>query len=259
MPVIYEPKGRAREYSLLACNLFSGCVHGCDYCYAPGALRVTPEQFHTNIKPRPGILDRLKKDAVKYRGTDKRVMLCFTCDPYQPEEIEQGITWQAILILRKFDIPFQILTKGGMRAARDFKLYGPNDAFATTLTFTSKLRSLEFEPKAADPSNRIAAIRRAKEWGLTTWVSLEPVLDPGESLKLIEATAEYVDLFKIGKLNHKANDTDWRGFGCAAIELCEKYGVPYYVKDDLAKYLAGVKFKNTDTRIVNRQSAIVNE
>ena len=34
MNVIYEPKGRAREYSELACNLYRGCTHGCRYCYA---------------------------------------------------------------------------------------------------------------------------------------------------------------------------------------------------------------------------------
>ena len=26
--VIYEPKGRAREYAALAANLYSGCQHG---------------------------------------------------------------------------------------------------------------------------------------------------------------------------------------------------------------------------------------
>ena len=29
--IIYEPKGRAREYAPLACNLAVGCVHRCVY------------------------------------------------------------------------------------------------------------------------------------------------------------------------------------------------------------------------------------
>ena len=28
--VIYEPRGRAREYSPLAVNLYRGCSHGCN-------------------------------------------------------------------------------------------------------------------------------------------------------------------------------------------------------------------------------------
>ena len=34
MKVIYEPKGRAKEYAELAVNLYNGCSHGCEYCYA---------------------------------------------------------------------------------------------------------------------------------------------------------------------------------------------------------------------------------
>ena len=39
MGYIYEPKGRAREYGELALNLYSGCRHGCKYCYVPAVLR----------------------------------------------------------------------------------------------------------------------------------------------------------------------------------------------------------------------------
>ena len=250
MSVIYEPKGRAREYSLLACNLFTGCVHGCEYCYAPQTLHVTPEQFSANVMPRPGILEKLRKDAPKFQGTDKRVLLCFTCDPYQPEDTEVGVTRQALRILREYNIPFQILTKGGMRAARDFDLYGPNDAFATTLTCLTARASHDIEPMAANTMNRINAIDEAHSRGITTWVSLEPVITVFSALSLIEKTTEIVDLFKIGKMNYQPSSIDWRDFGVKVIKLCEKYKKPYYVKDDLAEYLDGVKFTNTDTRTV---------
>jgi len=251
MSVIYEPKGRALEYSWLACNLFSGCVHGCAYCYVPNALHKTTKEFHANATPRRAILEELRKDCIKFAGTKKRLLLCFTCDPYPPRDMEMGITREALLILREHKIPFQILTKAGTRALRDFDLYGPNDAFATTLTYLQDDgKSLEIEPGAALPSDRIRAIRAAKKQGLTTWVSLEPVLDPDESLMCIEETHKIVDLYKIGKLNHRSSDTDWRQFGTDAIRLCESYGVPYYVKTDLAEYLKGVKFKNTESRSI---------
>jgi DNA repair photolyase len=253
MSVIYEPTGRAREYSLLACNLFTGCVHGCDYCYAPQTLHFTQEQFITNVSPRPRILEKLREDAPRFYGTDKRVLLCFTCDPYQPEEVEQGVTREALKILRDFNVPFQILTKGGMRAARDFDLYGPCDAFATTLTFANDMDTYQHEPKTALPGDRYRAIEYAKEEGLNTWVSLEPIIDPEQSLSMLEGSVFSVDLFKIGKLNYQPSAIDWRQFGIDAIGLCEKFGVPYYIKDDLAAHLEGVKFTNTDTRIVGRK------
>lgn len=254
--MIYEPAGRAREYSLLALNLFTGCVHGCDYCYVPKTLHVNPDKFRTKVKPREEILERLRWVAHNFKGTNKRVLLCFSCDPYQPEKIEHGVTRQALRILREFDIPFQILTKGGLRAARDFDLYGPKDAFASTMTLTpqmSKSRDDDIEPKAESHLSRIAAIKEAKKRGINTWISLEPVLNAIQSLCLIAMTHSFVDHFKIGKLNYQKIDVDWRKFGIEAIELCEKYGTPYYIKDDLAKYLGGVEYTNTDTRLVKRK------
>ena len=162
------------------------------------------------------------------------------------------VTRNALEILREFDIPFQVLTKGGMRASRDFDLYGPRDAFATTLTLIDSSPSQKIEPKAALPHQRIDAIFEAKERGLMTWVSLEPVIDPDDSLTLIKLTWVAVDLYKIGKLNYRQSDIDWQDFGRRAIDLCEMNGIPYYIKDDLAKDLEGVEYTNTDTRRVKR-------
>lgn len=254
MQTIYEPKGRALEYSLLACNLFTGCSHACTYCFAPGCLRKTREAFRANVQPRKGIIEALRKEAPKHAGTDKRVLLCFHCDPYSPEAAESGVTRQALKILWEFSIPFQILTKGGDRAVSDFDLYGPHDAFATTMTCTDDLDSREIEPGAALPFDRMSAIRQAHARGIETWLSLEPVIYPEQSLEVIDGTHDFVDLYKIGRWNHdvRANRIDWRAFGMEAIALCEKYGKPYYIKDDLAKHLAGVKFTNTDTRKVRK-------
>ena len=60
MNVIYEPKGRAREYSELACNLYRGCTHGCRYCYAPATMRTTGEKWHGKAEPRKGVLRLLE-------------------------------------------------------------------------------------------------------------------------------------------------------------------------------------------------------
>ena len=30
---IYEPSGKAAEYSNWACNLYNGCPHSCTYCF----------------------------------------------------------------------------------------------------------------------------------------------------------------------------------------------------------------------------------
>jgi DNA repair photolyase len=237
LTVIYEPAGRAREYAARAVNLFSGCDHGCAYCYAPGATHKTREAFY-RASVRVCILRKLEADCASLAGREiEPVLMSFTCDPYQ--NCEGGITRKAIEIFRRHNVPFQILTKGGMRAARDFDLYSQRDVFASTLTFTDPVKSREWEPGAALPEDRFEAVRTAHRAGIKTWVSLEPVIDPAQSLEIIEIMHPYVDLLKIGTWNHdaRAKAIDWRRFGTEAVERLGELGKDYYIKDDLRKHL----------------------
>ena len=254
MNTIYEPKGRALEYSLLALNLYNGCDNNCTYCYVADMPQWANKDFYaTPAEPRKGIISALEKAAPKFAGTDKRVLLCFSCDPYQPIEGKLGLTRSALRILRNNNIPFAVLTKGGSLAIRDFYLYRPGvDAFAGTLTFLDELQAAEYEPNAAPPAERIRTLKAAHNAGIETWVSLEPVIDPAATIEIINQTAPFVDLFKIGTLNHRQTNTDWKKFGTAAIAACRKNKTNYYIKDDLAKHLAGVSFFNSDNRKVTK-------
>jgi len=247
---IYRPKGRAAEYSLLALNHYHGCGHECVYCYLRTKYGLTNEP-----KAVPNILERLAKQAPKFAGTIERVLLSFNSDPYQPLNQIKGLTREAIQILRRSEIPFQVLTKS-WAATWNFDLYGIKDAFAVTLTFLDE-RWKKWEPKASEPVLRMAALQEAHERGIETWVSLEPVLDAEQSLEIIRQTCGFVDLYKIGKLNYQEppQPIDWRKFGTAAILLCETLAKRYYVKFDLAHHLKGIEFHNTDNRRAGWKSA----
>ncbi|GAH42882.1 unnamed protein product, partial [marine sediment metagenome] len=56
-------------------------------------------------------------------------------------------------------------------------------------------------------------------------------------LKIIDRTHEFVDQYKVGKLNHFSNNTNWRDFGLRAIDKLNKYGKKFYVKNDLARFI----------------------
>jgi len=240
---IYRPKGKAAEYSHLALNHYTGCGHECVYCY----IRT---RYGVNIEPKPvkDILKRLIKQAPQFAGTKERVLLSFNSDPYQPLNQKKQLTREVIQILRQNHIPFQVLTKSH-DAIWNFDLYGRLDAFGVTLTFLDK-RWKEWEPKASEPALRMVTLQQAKQLGIETWVSLEPVIDPDQSLKIIEETQDFVDLYKIGILNYVTppNLIDWRAFGREAIALCEVLAKPYWIKSDLAQHLGGISFINTDNR-----------
>ena len=85
MSIIYEPSGRAREYSQSAANLYKGCGHGCIYCYAPDAIRMDRADFYANPSARRNVLRELEKDCVRLEGKETRpILLSFSSDPYQP-------------------------------------------------------------------------------------------------------------------------------------------------------------------------------
>ena len=168
-PVIYEPRGRAREYAALACNLYGGCTHGCRYCYAPACLHQSREEFHANGVPRPNILERLEQDAPRYSGSTEPVFLCFTCNPYQPSEGEYRVTRRALEILNSEGVPWTVLTKGGTLALDDLDLFldaWPKASFGTSLSFMDDEKRCEWEPRAVAVRNRLYAIAEFKAAGV---------------------------------------------------------------------------------------------
>ncbi|MDY6857587.1 MAG: hypothetical protein SWO11_23375, partial [Thermodesulfobacteriota bacterium] len=241
MKAIYQPTGKAREYGDLACNLYRGCAHGCDYCYAPGVFRprMTKEEFANSI-PRPGILKALEKDAKKYSGSRVPIFLSFTSDPYQPIE-NNSITRKAMQILHENRCGINILTKGGMRAAADFDILAANSDswFGTTLTYSDELKSKEHEPGAAIPKDRITAIKEAKKMGINTWVSMEPIVGYKPAISLIYNTIDFVDLYKIGKMNHRKgiSSQELKDFLTDAIMLLDSNGKDYYIKMDTRPFV----------------------
>jgi DNA repair photolyase len=261
--IIYEPSGPALEYSLLGLNHYAGCPCACTYCYGPRSMHKTRAEFHAAAVPKKDVLARVGKAAKHFRGTDKRVLLSFASDPYPEIDCARALTRDVLSILKRHDVSFQVLTKSGLLAARDFDQYRPCDAFAVTLTTADKHRAAEIEPGAAPPADRIWTLREAHKRGIETWVSLEPVLDNfqalTDALEVIRQAGPHTDLFKIGAIGGgkkpRAIAPDhWRGFIKRAAVLCTAHGSRYFFKESLTCYLESFEFAhpidNTDNRLV---------
>jgi DNA repair photolyase len=166
-------------------------------------------------------------------------LLCFTCDPY-PARWPNYLADDAIRALQDSGCTVNVLTKAGLRSVSATKILRPGiDLYGVTLTFTDDRDSLQWEPEAASAEDRLTVLRRAHERGIKTWASLEPVIDPEQSLALVRAVAGIADVVKIGKWNHdaRANAIDWRAFGERAVALCGSLGLNYVIKADLARWV----------------------
>lgn len=233
MKPIYQPKGKAKEYGDYAVNIYTGCPHRCYYCFAPSVLRRDRETFHSNVEPRKGVVDAVKKQLNSEKISGKLIHLCFTCDPY-PLGVDNSVTRDIIKLLKSAGNHVQILTKNGIGAQRDFDLLDDGDWFGVTYAGYTTIPVVppKEEPNAGWVIDRLKALVLAKNKGIRTWVSCEPVLDADSVLRLIE-TGAYIDLFKIGRLNYHPSNINWADFGRIAEERCKEYGRDYYIKDSL--------------------------
>lgn len=240
MKVIYEPKGGAKEYADLACNLYMGCVHGCRYCYAPACMRKSDEAWHGSATPRKDIIKLFSEDAkhMKDQGDSRSILFSFVSDPYQPLEDKLLITRKVLQISKFYGLNTKILTKGSAALVmRDFDIMSQaHTQLGVTVCFTDDKMRKEWEPNASAVSERFSLLKAAHERGIYTWVSLEPVINPHQALSVIKKAASYVDFWKIGKINHMKSIEeliDWKSFVTDAETLLKKLSSNYYIKNSL--------------------------
>lgn len=222
MKPLYVPRGKAKEYGDYAVNIYTGCPHGCFYCFAPQVLHRDRAEFHTRIEPRPGIVEALRKQIEREGIKDATIHLCFTCDPY-PTGHDSSVTREVITAIKETGNHVQILTKGD--GTRDFDLLDGNDWYGITYD--------GMRDGAYPALNRLADVQYALTFGIKTWCSFEPVVDADAVLECIQNCADIFHKVKIGKLNYHPSEINWKEFGMQAESLCQDLRLEYYIKESL--------------------------
>lgn len=252
--MIYEPKGKAREYSPLALNVFNGCDHGCAYCYAP-AIKFTPrETYYSEVEPRKNYLIELQKE-LKKNAPKNQVLLSFIGDPYSKANDKFKLTRKTLELFLFDRVPAAILTKGGSRCLQDidiFKKFGDHIKVGATLTFDNEADSREWEAGAALPEDRIKTLKELHKNGIKTWASFEPVIKPDQALNLIYQTIPFVDEYRIGKINNfRQLDKyiNWTEFLKDALLILRGANKQIYIKQDLRENAPSIKLSKGETNM----------
>ena len=246
---LYTPKGAALEYAEVGCNLFTGCPHDCQYCYLKRGV-LGPQLGSTEVKLKKCFKD--VEDAVMTfcREIDKNleylqkvgVFFSFTTDPLIRETRETTKCCVLHANIRK--IPVKLLTKNA-----DFI---DDEVFMSWMVMPEFRRDLvafgftltgrdDMEPNASSNSKRIETMKRLHEMGFKTFASIEPVIDFESSFKMIQETAGFCDLFKIG-LRSGVKDSCYEPSECAffigrVTGLCEKMGNKVYWKESFYRFI----------------------
>jgi len=208
--LIYQPKGKAREYAPWACNLFNGCSNRCSYCYnRHGRGKALLGKDEPTPKGNRAIDDMLllyEKELLLYKdrilADGKGLFFSFVSDPMLKETwfYYIGVMVRAMLA----NIPCVMLTK-----------CVPNDKCMNFLATCKGIKvgftltgCDELEPGASTNHERIECIKYLAEHETKTWASIEPVISITQSFKMIqEAYCAGCREFKIGLLSGKKNYT----------------------------------------------------
>ncbi len=198
-------KSRIADWSV---NCYSGCEHGCVYCYARFVTR-----FSHPAEPWGSFVD-VKVNAPQVLAVEAgkkkigRVFVSSVCDGWQPAEERYGLTRQCLEILLRRGYPVTILTRS-LLARRDFDLLAGRDGveFGVTVTSLDERLTKLIEPASPPPLQRLTMLGDAKTRGLRTYAFVGPLLpdlsDREEHvLPLLQAIREAgVDLVYVDRLN----------------------------------------------------------
>ena len=178
-------------------NTYTGCAHGCSYCYARPShayMGLSPGlDFETRIFFKPDAARLLEQELSARKYVCKRIHIGGNTDPYQPIERDLKITRGVLEVMQRFNHPFSIITKSVL-IARDADILGAMgreglcSAFVSITTLDRKL-ARDMEPRASTPAKRLEAISRLADAGCPVGVGFAPVI-PGLNDYEIEAVLE---------------------------------------------------------------------
>lgn len=170
-------------------NPYTGCGHGCRYCYATFMKRFTghlePWGEFVDVKVNaPQVLRRQLRRAAK--GT---VALSTVTDPYQPLEKVYRLTRGCLEVLLEQQFPVNLLTRSPL-CLRDVDLLERFKEMRVGFSIGTHDEEVKkvFEPRAPSLAARVETLRRLRERGIPTYAFIGPMLplDPGKLTEMLD-------------------------------------------------------------------------
>jgi len=165
-------------------NPYTGCSHGCVYCYATYMLkyRDNQEPWGTWIDVKTNLVEVLYKQLKTTKPME--IFISTACDSFQPIEAKYGLTGAALHLLAEAsrknpDLSVYILTKSDYitRYLEILKSFRPG-AFNMSFSFSTLNDDVAaiLEPFAPRPSARLGAAVQLAGNGISTGIMLSPLM-----------------------------------------------------------------------------------
>jgi DNA repair photolyase len=190
----------------LSLNPYTGCAHGCLYCYASSYI-----PLFWQCRPKKDLIRRLHREAKKIK-TGTLVSMSNSSDPYPPLEKELELSRGCLLVLKEMGLSVQMVTKSDIIVRDADILENMPSVISMTITTLSDALSRKLEPGCPLPGRRLYAIRALRDRGIPVSVRLDPLL-PGINDQEVEDVVEAA--FRAGALHitsstYKARPDSWK-------------------------------------------------
>jgi DNA repair photolyase len=206
----------------LTLNPYSGCDHGCLYCYASSYV-----QNFAECRPKKDLLPTLRREAAKLKG--EIVSISNSSDPYPRIEANLGWTRQCLQILTEANCRIQIITKSNIVTRDDDLLTKVPSSVALTITTDNDQLAAVLEPHAPSPSERLRAVKDLLKAGIPVSVRIDPIIplvndDPNSLISTLAA----LGVRHITSSTYKPKPDNWRRLSQALPAVAEKLKPLYF-------------------------------
>lgn len=239
-----------------AVNPYSGCTHGCLYCYA---MDMTPVRdgdtvWGKNVYIKRNFLDLLGREVKSARRGI--VGMSTVTDAYQPVETKYKLARGTLKILLSHGFRVTIQTKSSL-VLRDFDLLSSHwelSDVGTTITTTDTQMARLMEPLTPGPKARIKILENAEKENIKRWIFYGPVIrgfnDSSENvnsiLDIAQSTGTRIIMDRYNsyqtpdrlmtdkKINVKGSSDEkwWKKFSAEFMEQCRIRGVRCNLETD---------------------------
>jgi DNA repair photolyase len=207
----------------LTFNPYTGCDHGCVYCYASSYI----PKF-SQCRPKKDLLQRLRRQAEKLNG--ETLSIANSSDPYPRMEATMGLTRRCLEILAESNCRIQIVTKSNLVIRDDDILNKTTSTVALTITSDDAEVAKLLEPNAPPPNERLSAAEDLISKGIPVSVRIDPVIPfVNDQPKRLIPTLASIGVKHVTSSTYKIKPDNWRRFSAVMPRAAEKLK-PFYFK-----------------------------
>ncbi|NDV66595.1 radical SAM protein [Bacteroides sp. 224] len=197
-------------------NIYRGCQHGCQYCFAQYSHKyLEKKDFYNDIVVKTNIVEKLEEQLRSPQWKREIVNIGGVTDSYQPIEEEFRFMPDILKLLIKYRTPAIISTKSDL-ILRDYDLIDQLSQItyinvAATITTVNESVREKLEPGGVSSARRFAMLKEFRKTNASIGVHVMPIIpyltDSRENMEALCSNAKDcgADYFLPGTLYLRGN------------------------------------------------------